>query len=87
MVPSLHQSGIKVHGLMADQNLRGVLGSKYKSYNYGSSCSQTAKQKHIADLETLTQHLQQRLRLYEDHNFMENLMESISKYKIKEEKI
>ena len=42
--------------------------SKYKSYNYGSSCSQTAKKKHIADLETLAQHLQQRLRLYEDHN-------------------
>ena len=67
---------------MADQNLRGVLGSEYKSHNYGSSCSQTSKQKHIVDLETLTQHLQQRLRLYEDHNSMENLMEGISKYKI-----
>ena len=71
---------------MADQNLRAVLGSKYKSYNYGSSCSQTAKQKRIVDLETLAQHLQQRLRLYEDHNSMENLMEGIGKYKFKEEK-
>ena len=65
---------------MADQNLRGVLGSKYKSYNYGLSCSQTAKQKHIFDLETLAKHLQQRLRLYEDHNCMENLMKGIGKY-------
>ena len=71
---------------MVDQNLRGILGSKYKSCNYGSSCSQTAKQMHIVDLETLAQHRQQRLRLYEDHNSMENLMERIGKYKIKEEK-
>ena len=71
---------------MANQNLRGILGSKYKSYNYGSSCSQTAKKKHIANLEILAQHLQQHLRFYEDHNSMENLMEGIGKYKIKEEK-
>ena len=70
---------------MVDQNLRGVLGYKYKSYNYGSSCSQTSKQKHIDDLETLAQYLQHHLRLYEDHNYMENLMEGIGKYKIKEE--
>ena len=82
----MHQSGIKAHGLIADKNLRGVLGSKYKSYNYGSTCSQIAKQKHIADLETLAQHLQHCLRLYEDHNSMEDLMEGIGKYKIKEEK-
>ena len=71
---------------MADQNLTYVHSYKYKSYNYGSSCSQIAKQKHIADLETLAQHLQQRLRLYEDHYSMENLMEGFGKYKIKEEK-
>ena len=86
MVPSLHQSGIKDYGLMDDKNLRGILGSKYKSYNYGLSCSKIVKQKHIADLETLVQHLQQRLKLYKDHNSMENLMEGISKYKIKEKK-
>ena len=74
---------------MADRNLRGVHGSKHKSYNYGSSCSQTSKQKHMmiyVDLDTLAQHLQQRLRIYEDHNSMENLMEGTCKYKIKEEK-
>ena len=65
---------------MVDQDLTSVLGSKHKTYNYGSSCSQTAKQKHTADLETLAQHLQQRLRLHEDHNSMKNLMEGISKY-------
>ena len=44
------------------------------------------EEKHIADLETLAKHLEQRLRLYEDHMSMENLMECIDKYKIKEEK-
>ena len=70
------------HGLMADQNLRGVLDSKYN----GSSSSRSTKQKHIIDLEILVQHLQRRLRLYEDRMSMENLMEGIGKYKIKEEK-
>ena len=36
----------------------------------------------VVDLEILAQHLQQRLKLYEDHN----LMEGIGKYKIKVEK-
>ena len=26
---------------MADQNLRGFLGSKYKSYSHGSSCQES----------------------------------------------
>ena len=82
----MHQSGIRVHGLMADHNLRGVLSSKYKSYSHGSSSSRSTKQKRIIDLQILAQHLQQHLRLYEDPMSMENLMEGIGKYKIKEEK-
>ena len=35
-------------------------------------------------MDVLTQHLQQRLRLYNDYMFMENLMEGIGKYKIEE---
>ena len=68
---------------MADQNLIGVLGSKYKSYSHGS---RSTKQKRIIDLEILAQHLQRRLRLYEDRMSIENLMKGIGKYKIKEEK-
>ena len=83
----MHQSGIKVYGLTGDQKLKGFLGAEYKSYNHGSSCSQTAKQKRIIDLEILAQHLQQCLRLYKDTMPMENLIECIGKYKIKEEKV
>ena len=71
---------------MADQNLKGVLGSKYKSYSHGSSSSRSTKQKRIIDLEILAQHLQRCLRLYEDCMSMENLMGGIGKYKIKDEK-
>ena len=56
------------------------------SYNHGSRCSQTAKQKRIIDLKIHAQHLQQCLRLCENPMSMENLMEGIGKYKIKEEK-
>ena len=71
---------------MSDHKLNGFLGAKDKSYNHGSNFSQIAKQNHIIDLEILAQHLQKRLRLYEDPMCMENLMEGIGKYKIKEEK-
>ena len=71
---------------MADQNLKGVLGSKYKSYSHGSSSSRSTKQKRIIDLEILAQHLQRHLRLYEDRMSIENLMEGMVKYKFKEEK-
>ena len=71
---------------MVDQMLKGFIGAKDKSYNHGLSCSQTGKQKHIIDLEIVAQHLQQNLKLYEDPMSMENMMEGIRKYKIKEEK-
>ena len=64
---------------MVDQKLKGFPSAKDKSYNHGSSCSQTAKKKRIIDLEILVQHLQQHLRLYEDPMFMENLLEGIGK--------
>ena len=83
---TLHQIGIKAHGLMADQNLKGILGSKHKNYSHGSSSSRSTKQKCLIDLEILAQHLQRCLRLYEDCMSMENLMECIGKYKIKVEK-
>ena len=83
---SLHQSGTRAYSLMANHKLKGFLFVKDKSYNYGSSCLQTSKQKHIIDLEILAQHLQQRLRLYENPMCMENLMEGVGKYKIKKEK-
>ena len=47
----MHQSGIKVQGLMADYKKKGVLGSKDKTHNHGSSGSQSLLQKRIADLE------------------------------------
>ena len=80
---SPHQIGIKAHCLMADHKLKGVLGAKDKSSNHGSSSSKSTKEKHIIDLEILAQHLQQRLRLYEDRMSMENLMVGICEYKIK----
>ena len=71
---------------MVAQNLRGVLGSKYKIYNHGSNISRSKKQKHIIDLEIFAQHLQRHFWLYGDHVSMENLMKGIGKDKIKEEK-
>ena len=62
---------------MANQKLKGVLGTRGKSSSLGTSCSQTAKRKRITDLEILARHLQHRLRLYEDPMDMENLMEDI----------
>ena len=43
---------------MADHKLEGFLGAKDKSYNHGSICLQTTKQKHITNLEILAHHLQ-----------------------------
>ena len=57
---------------MVNHKLKGFLFAKEKSYNHGSSCLQTSKQKRIIDLEILAQHLQQRSWLYEDPGFMEN---------------
>ena len=71
---------------MVDHKLKGVLGARAKISRHGLSHSQAMEEKRIADLETLAQHLQQRLRLYEYRMSMENLMEGIGKYKIKEEK-
>ena len=71
---------------MADQNLRGFLGSQYKSYSHGSSSLRSTKQNLIIDLQILTQRLKQRFRLYEDPMSMENFMEGIGKYKIKDKK-
>ena len=56
------------------------------SSTHGLSRSLAMEEKHIADLEILAQHLQQRLKLDEDHMSMENLMEDISNYKINKEK-
>ena len=71
---------------MADHKLKGVLGARDKISSHGLSRSLAMEEKHIIDLETLAQHLQQRLRLYEDRMSMENLMEGIGKCKIREEK-
>ena len=40
----------------------------------------------ITDLEILTQHLQKRLGHYKDHMSMENLLDDIGEYKMKEKK-
>ena len=82
----MHQNGIRAHGLMADQKLKCVLGAKDKISRHGLSRSLAMEEKRIADLETSAQHLQQRLRLYEDRMSMENSMEGICQYKIKKEK-
>ena len=72
--------------MMVDHKLKGVLGIRDKSSTHGLSRSLAMEEKHIVDLEILAQHLQQCLRLYKDHMFMENLMEGIGKYNIKDEK-
>ena len=53
MVPTLHQSGIRAQGLMADYKQNGVLCSGDKSPNHGSSGSQSPLQKRVADLESV----------------------------------
>ena len=71
--------------MMANHKLKSVLGARDKISSHGSSRSLAMEEKRIVDLETLAQHLQQCLRLYEDHMSMENLMEEgIGKYKIEE---
>ena len=70
--------------MMVDHKLKGVFGVRDKSSTYGLSRSLAMEEKHITDLEILTYHLQQRLRLYEDFISIENLMEGIGKYKIEE---
>ena len=72
--------------MMGDHKLKGVLGVRDKSSTHGLSRSLAIEEKRIVYLEILAQHLQQCLRLYEDHMSTENLMEGIGKYKIKEEK-
>ena len=67
---------------MVDHKLKGVLGSRDKSFSHVSSHSLAMEEKLIANLETFAQHL----RLYEYHMPMENLNEGIGKYKIKEKK-
>ena len=69
---------------MANHKLKGVLGARDKCSSHGLSCSLAMEEKHIADLEILAQHLQKRLGHYEDHVFMENLLEDIGEYKISE---
>ena len=71
---------------MADHKLKGVLGARDKRSGHGLSCSLAMEEKHITDLEILAQHLRKRLGCYEDHMSMENLLEGIGEYKIKEEK-
>ena len=44
---------------MVDHKLKGVLGARDKSYSHGLSRSLAMEEKHIADFETLAQHLQQ----------------------------
>ena len=70
--------------MMANHKLKGVLGVIDKSSTHGLSHSLAMDEKSITDLQILTQHLQQRLRLYEDYMSMENLIEGIGKYKIEE---
>ena len=71
---------------MVDHKLKGVLGTRDKISNHVLNHSLSMEEKLIANLDTFAQHLQQRLRLYEDCMSMENLMEGIAKYKIKKEK-
>ena len=72
--------------MMDDHKLKGVLGIRDKSSTHGLSRSLAMEENCIVDLKILAQRLQQILRLYEYHMSMENLMEGIDKYKIKEEK-
>ena len=67
---------------MADHKLKDVLGSRNKFCSHSSSRSLAMKEKHIACLEILAQHLQKHLRLYEDCVSMENLIKGIGEYKM-----
>ena len=70
---------------MADHKLKYILGVGDKSSNHGSRSSQSPKQKRIDDLETLVQHLQHHLRIYEDPATMKTFMDGVDEYNTKEE--
>ena len=84
-VSSLHQSGIKAHGMMADHKIKGILGAGYKISNHDSSSLQSPKKKRIDDLENLVQGLQHRFRIYEDPATMKTFMDGVDEYNSKEE--
>ena len=71
--------------MMADHKLKGILGTRDKTSNHGSSSSQSPKQKCIDDLETLVQRLQQRLRIYENPTTMKTVMDGVNENNTKEE--
>ena len=71
--------------MMGDHNQKGILGATDKSSNHGSSSSQSLKQKHIDDLETLVQRLQHRLRIYEDPTTMKTFKDGVNENNTKEE--
>ena len=72
--------------MMVDHKLKGILCVRDKIYTHGLNRSLAIEEKCIIDLEIFARHLQQHLRLYEDHMSIDNLMEGIGKYKIREEK-
>ena len=60
---------------MADHKQKGVLGSKDKSHNHGSSGSQSPLQKRVADLEFVVQHLQKQMTINDDPMASKTFME------------
>ena len=72
--------------MVVDQKLKGLLSARDKRSSHGLNCSLAMEEKRIDDLEILAHHLQKGLGHYEDHMFVENLLEDIGEYKIKDEK-
>ena len=75
MIPTLHQSGIRAQGLMADHKQKGVLGFGDNSPNHGSSGSQSSLQKRVANLESVVQRLQKQMTINDDPMASKTFME------------
>ena len=75
MVPTLYQSGIRAQGLMVDHKKKGILGSRDKSLNHGSSGSRSPLQKRVADLESVVQRLQKQTTIKDDPMASKTFME------------
>ena len=60
---------------MDDHKQKGVLGSRDKSPNHGSSGSQPPLQKRVADLESVVQRLQKKMTINDDPMTSKTFME------------
>ena len=60
---------------MADHKLKGILGSRDKSPNHGSSGSQSPLQKRVVDLESVVHRLQKQMTINDNPMASKTFME------------